>query len=168
MESKVNFKSKLGEYSQTCPYTYNKIQTQQQNTYVPTPRTPPHPPDFIPSLPHFHQPFVSAGPSSQPGMLSLQIFLWLLLIIHISAKMPPPQGSPPWPPLDTAPKHTIMLSHTGFFSPGSTLLSETLWLIYLCGHLVIVLLLLLADKARVFPVVISIPSSAPRTTSDSK
>lgn len=86
MESKVNFKSKLGQYSQTCHYTYNKIQTQQQNTYVPAPRTPPHPPDFIPSLPHSHQPFVSAGPSPQPRMLSLQIFLWLPLIFTSQLK----------------------------------------------------------------------------------
>lgn len=80
-----------------------------------------------------------------------------LLIIHISAKMPPPQEAlPEATSRNTAPSTPSCFLMLVSFLQDLHYYLETLWLIYLCGHLVIVLLLLLADKARVFPVVISI------------
>lgn len=41
------FKSRLGQYSQACHYTYNKVQIRQPGSiipYVPAPGVPPHPP----------------------------------------------------------------------------------------------------------------------------
>ena len=79
------FKSKLGQYSQACHYTYNKVQIRQHGSitpYVPAPGVPPHPPDFTPSLFHSHQAFAPADSPPQPGLLSLQIFLCLAPTHH--------------------------------------------------------------------------------------